>query len=719
MVSKQKYKQYQWMWIFILAVLVVWLTCFVWLQRVSARASSEAVTEMSTIYLQELSTQKIGHLKTRISGQLSRLEMVGEALSEEDLENEQTLTAFLQRMQTANSFDFLAFVDDQGNYHSAEGTYPVASQISSMGALLAGEQLISYDETISGDDMLLLGVDITPVTYGDGTLFAVIAGLNTENIAQQLSISTGSAQVQSCIYTQAGNLVVDGGEGETISLGTNLFSGLRQYAEFADGYDLDTVRQHFQMGREGLCIYTVDGEVDYLFYAPIADTDWYMTTMIPYASIAQTIENFGDTVYQNAVVVLLTVVAALSVIFLSYYSSMRRANNATREAMLQAEDANHAKSQFLSRMSHDIRTPINGIMGMTNIAMQHTDDQERVQDCLSKIDVSSRHLLSLVNDVLDLSRIESGHVDVNSAPMDMDRLVNICAEIIEGQLVDRKVELVRQFEQLNHPHILGDEVHLKQILINILGNAVKFTPDGGVIYFRVWETKVQEDSLWYHFEVEDTGIGMKEEFLDKIWDAFVQEHSGGRTHYNGTGLGMTIVKQFVDMMGGTVSVRSQLGVGSCFTVEIPFPILDGEDNHTLPADEQETVSLEGMRVLLVEDNELNAEIAQTLMEDEGISVTLAENGKAALETFEREPPHRFDVILMDVMMPVMDGLEATRAIRALPRPDAQTIPILAMTANAYTEDIQHTTEAGMNDHLSKPLDIGQFMKTLARYYNKK
>jgi signal transduction histidine kinase/CheY-like chemotaxis protein len=715
MVSKQQMKQYQWVWIFLAAVLVVWLTCFVWLQRASSEASNDAVTEMSTVYLGELSTQKIGHLKTRISGQFSRLTVVAEALSAEDMADEQTLDDFVRRMQQANNFAFLAFVDDKGNYHSADGVYPVASQISSMGTLLEGGQLISYDETISGDNMLLLGINIDPVSYGDTSFFAVIAGLNKENIAQQLSISTGSAQVQSNIYTRTGNLVVDGGEGENVSLGANLFSGLRQYATFSSGYDLASMQQDFQQGREGLCIYTVDGEEEYLFYAPISDTDWYMITLIPYASMAQTIEDFGGTLYQDAVVVSIIMVAALFLIFLFYNSSMRRATQATRAAMLQAEEASRAKSEFLSRMSHDIRTPINGIMGMTSIAMQHTDDPERTMDCLEKIDNSSHHLLSLVNDVLDLSRIESGKVDMNLVPLHMGTLVNSCANMIEGQLVSHDVTLERQFEHLDHACVLADEVHLKQILINILGNAVKFTPGGGRIFFRVRETGIEGNTVRFRFEIEDTGIGMQEEFLDKIWDAFVQENSGGRTHYNGTGLGMTIVKQFVEMMDGTISVTSQVGVGSCFTVEIPFTV--DASGSASPSQETAGADLTGMQVLLVEDNEINAEIAQTLMEEEGIVVTAAGNGREALELFESSPPQRFDAILMDVMMPVMDGLTATRAIRALPRPDAQTIPILAMTANAYTDDMRRTAEAGMNAHLSKPLDMAQLINTLGRYYH--
>jgi CheY-like chemotaxis protein len=364
-------------------------------------------------------------------------------------------------------------------------------------------------------------------------------------------------------------------------------------------------------------------------------------------------------------------------------------------------------------MSHDIRTPINGIVGMAAIAAKHLDDQEKVRDCLNKIEDSSEHLLSLVNDVLDMNRIESGKTTVAQQPFDLRECLGNCASIVAGQLMGREVTLVRDFEGIRHPHVIGDELHLRQVFINILGNAVKFTLDGGTITFRADELERSGQTI-YHFEIEDTGIGMKQEYLPHLFEAFTQEDDGSRTTYKGTGLGMAITKKFMDLMGGTIQVESQLNVGTKFTLELPMAVDTVVHPEPVPVDVQ--FDLRGMRVLLVEDNDLNLEIAQEILEEQGVVVTTAENGQQAVERFQSAAPGDFDAILMDIMMPVLDGLSAAKIIRATQRPDAKTIPILAMTANAYDEDIRKTREAGMNAHLSKPIDVEMLYATLANFY---
>ena len=392
-------------------------------------------------------------------------------------------------------------------------------------------------------------------------------------------------------------------------------------------------------------------------------------------------------------------------------------NRVLKVAAEEAQSASIAKSEFLSHMSHDIRTPINGIMGMTEIALKNVSDAGCVKDCLGKISNSSQHLLSLINDVLDMSRIESGKVALNSAPINMSAVTDECASIIGGQLLERDLELIREFGDFDHPHLIGDELRLRQVLINILGNAVKFTPDGGKIWFRVRQTGSADGKAQFHFEIEDTGIGMKQEFLKHIWEPFAQEDGGSRTNYKGTGLGMAITKQFVEMMGGTISVESRLNVGSKFVIDLSLDI-DQNAAAAAEAPEEAEVHLEGMRILLVEDNEINMEIAQYLLEDVGIAVTCAENGQLALEQFQNHEAGSFDMILMDIMMPVMNGLDAARAIRALDRPDAKTIPIVAMTANAYDEDVRRAREAGMNGHLAKPIDTALLYRTLSELYHR-
>jgi CheY-like chemotaxis protein len=291
-------------------------------------------------------------------------------------------------------------------------------------------------------------------------------------------------------------------------------------------------------------------------------------------------------------------------------------------------------------------------------------------------------------------------------------LIDNCASIIGGQLISREVEFKQEIGEMKHPFLLGDELHLRQVFINILGNAVKFTPDGGTIIFRAKELSADDEKVQYRFEFEDNGIGMSEEFQTKIFEAFSQEDGGSRTTYAGTGLGMAITKQFVDLMQGTIEVRSRLNEGSCFTIELSFDIDNDRKEEVV---QKETISIHGMKVLLVEDIELNMEIAKEILEEEGVTVTGAENGKIARDIFVSSQQGEFDVILMDIMMPVMDGFQATREIRESSHPEAKTIPIIAMTANAYDEDVQSALAAGMNAHIAKPINVHRLFSLLNQY----
>lgn len=339
----------------------------------------------------------------------------------------------------------------------------------------------------------------------------------------------------------------------------------------------------------------------------------------------------------------------------------------------------------------------------------------KATDCVHKIDNASRHLLSLVNDVLDMTRIESGKSTLLHEPIDLRMLVDNCDSIISGQMEGRDLRYSSDCSAVEHERVLGDELRIRQILINIMGNAVKFTPDGGSIRLTVRELSSEGKTASIQFSVADTGIGMKPEFIPHIFDAFAQEEEeGSRTTYKGSGLGMSITKQLVDMMKGEITVVSTVGVGSTFTVTIPMEI--NLEERKLDTVRDVPVSIEGIKVLLVEDNELNMEIAQTILEGEGVTVTPAENGRIAVEIFAANPPGTFDIILMDIMMPEMNGYEATRAIRSMAvRPDGATIPIFAMTANAFDEDRRNAIEAGMNSHIAKPIDFTILKRELAHY----
>jgi signal transduction histidine kinase len=463
------------------------------------------------------------------------------------------------------------------------------------------------------------------------------------------------------------------------------------------------------------------GEKYFVSTVPIGDTEWAVLVFVPTDVLGSSSNIVMSSLLRYLIFIAILVVAIVSLlIFISLRRSSERHllhvqeenNRKLAIAADEANRANQAKSEFLSHMSHDIRTPINGIVGMVNIALKNHTDTERVHECLTKISGAADHLLSLINDVLEMSRIESGRVEMAKKPMNISTLIDNCASIIEGQLLTRILTLNIDARDLKHTTIIGDELRLRQIFINILGNAVKFTPDGGTITFHTEEISDDGKTVVYRFEFEDDGIGMSDEFQEHIFEAFSQEDGGSRTTYVGTGLGMSITKQFVELMGGTITVKSKLSEGSTFTVEIPFEYIEEEKKEETV---QTTKSLKGLKVLLVEDNELNMEIAVEILEDEEVVVSTACDGQEAVEVFEGAPEGSFDMILMDIMMPRMNGYEATRAIRASDHPDAKKVPIVAMSANAYAEDVAEALSSGMNAHVAKPIDVHHLFEVMSQY----
>ena len=385
----------------------------------------------------------------------------------------------------------------------------------------------------------------------------------------------------------------------------------------------------------------------------------------------------------------------------------------------QAQAASKAKSTFLSNMSHDIRTPMNAIIGFTNIAL-HQDSVPEMHNCLKKIEESSDHLLSLLNDVLDISRIESGKVEFSPVPANITAVTDSVIEIVKGMILNRELNFEVHREPLQNPYVMTEPVRIREILVNILNNAVKFTKDGGTIRFDAGSRPgADAQHIVICYRIKDTGIGMSEEFQKKLFDEFAQEENGVRTQYKGTGLGMPISKKYVELMGGTITVDSRKGVGTTFTVEIPMELTNAEKvEKTKPLVQHN--DLKGIKVLLAEDNDLNAELATMLLEDLGMTVTRAADGQEVVDLFAEYPAGTYDIILMDIMMPKMDGHQAAKAIRAMyaDRPDAEEIPIIALSANAFSEDVQASQDAGMNGHVSKPLNMEEVTKVIERNLNR-
>lgn len=462
--------------------------------------------------------------------------------------------------------------------------------------------------------------------------------------------------------------------------------------EFRAFTDLDTAQQRLEgKAFDGFTMENVEGK-------------WYQLLLVPQ-------RRFTHREKPSSLMLLFRDVSKQKERDMEYQENLRRA---AEEATL----ANAAKTDFLRRMSHDIRTPINGIRGMVQIADRFPNDTKKQAECREKIMRSSDFLLELVNDVLDMSKLESGEMQLEEVPFNLNELLHDVGTLLSTQVQARGITCTLTMEDKREKHVIGSPLHLRQIFQNIGGNAIKYGRAGGYVHATCSIVSQTENTVRYRFICEDNGCGMSEEYQKHMFEPFSQENSGARTTYQGTGLGLSIVKKLVDAMGGTVTVVSEKGVGTTFITEIPLKLDPAAFDAEKPEEEIDTTVFRGLHVLLVEDNEVNMEIAAFLLEDSGAEVTKAWNGAEGLEKFKASAPGTYDLILMDIMMPVMNGLEAAEKIRALDRPDSETVPIFAMTANAFSDDAARSRKAGMNEHLTKPLDLEKITKAVRKYCKK-
>ena len=709
-------------------ILVAFLVSGVFFMRDSLM--KQTVEERSN-QLKEMVTQIRANLDSGLQTHWNLVEGLNNAVQGNQFKNSRDVSDNIAHLENDFCTELygcrVMLLDEQGTAYLSDGPAGIWYDISH---LLDGKKrhtFVSETDNIAGSFLVFSQELDDPITMGENNVrFTHIALLkDIQTLKQYYTTTTYGGSAATYIIKKNGTLAYFDADNDDVIGARNVNKALEE-AEYVQGQSFAAVQE--QLDKDGIAAANIllnRSEYCYCLTA-LQDYDITLMLLIPADSVAVSTLNMMNSTIRTEIIfmsamALMLLLAVIGFIRVQRSSQMVKMEQETNKELnrlrMVAESANAAKSTFLNNMSHDIRTPMNAIIGFTNIAMKHSPPPE-IKNCLDKISDSSEHLLALINDVLDISRIESGKIKFVPEAVDITEVSDSVLTIMDGYLSNRNITFKTELTEPKTPFVLTDAVRVREVLVNILGNAVKFTQDGGTITFAVsYLPGIDDRHVNVRYRISDTGIGMSEEFVDHIFDEFSQEEHGARTQYQGTGLGMAITKRYVDLMGGTISVESKKGVGSTFIVELPMEITDAcevkKKDYSVGK-----MDLTGLKILLAEDNDLNAEIAMVQLEELGIQITRASDGEEAVRIFAENPQGTFNLILMDVMMPKMNGYEATKAIRSLPnRPDAAAIPIIAMTANAFAEDVQASLDAGMNGHLSKPIVMDEVIKAIARNLN--
>ncbi len=811
--------------------------------------SEEAINEVGKIYMSEMSMQLQQKFDAITTSWISQVEGIIRRTPPEENQYGQKMLDELALGASVRGFEYLGLYTFDGEHEDVYGG-PVSfySEEEFQSTIEEEKKIISgYDA--EGEKLLFLTVDAEYPMKGGKDSDMLVAGLPMSQLETALVLDAESSMVYTHIVRKDGGFVVRSGEAFRDNYFDRLLETISSDSEKSPEEYVDEIQTAMEENGEYSALVISDDTHRHIYCAPLSNSDWYLVSVMPYGVLDDAIMHLSDERQKKMLTAGSIILAALLLIFIFYYRMSQQQLVELDKAEKAATSANKAKSEFLSSMSHDIRTPMNGIVGMTAIAIANIQDTARVQDCLKKISLSSRHLLGLINDVLDMSKIESGKLSLNIDILSLRDVMENIVNIIQPQIKERRQHFDIFIENIESEEVCCDGVRLNQVLVNLLSNAIKFTPEEGTINVYLYQeaSPAGDSYVRCHFRVKDNGIGMSPEFQRKIFETFSREDNKVQK-IEGTGLGMAITKFIVGMMGGTIEVESEQGKGSEFHVTIDLEratiqdtdillppwrllvvdnnedlcrsaasvlkgigvqaewVLNGrealqkiEENHRknadyeiilldwkmpdmnglettrgirkivgddlpiliisaydwsdieeearaagaqgfiskplfksnlylglsryvegmLEDDEQETnaekeLDFGGLRILLAEDNDLNWEIAEDILTDVGFEVEWAENGQICVDKFKQSEPGYYDAVLMDIRMPVMNGYDAAKAIRALDRPDAR-LPIIAMTADAFSEDIQRCLECGMNEHVAKPIDIDKLMKLLKRY----
>lgn len=733
----------------IIVVFSVWIFFEVYHKYIDQILYEERLSQMKVV-----TSQLFEGIEGMMDNRWETVASQSNRLDDIEVTNILELSEFMMKQSRINEFEEksqrLIAVDDLGRYYTQQG---LQGNLIEMDVLIEQPDQVSFVSntvTTNRTEIVFLKKVKQPIHINDGsrTVFIEYYGIAQDMRAFNPYFECNAYKGSNTVYVVDYNgLKIFNSQSDEVLHGYNTFTVLENM-KYLHGSSFEQAKQILSENCISYSNAILDGVEYYYSLYQMEDSEWTLLFLVPSSYVAQ---NTVKLVNLTVLIVLIFAIILVTISAMAIFATMRRLQKEAVEAERRtndklalineqldqknadlskavqvaenafevAENANHAKSDFLANMSHDIRTPMNAIIGMTTLIERDAQLPDKVREYTKKIQCSSRHLLGIINDVLDMSKIESGKTIINVGEFYLPELLEQMDAAFRQQTDAKKQKFEIKIQNLEHKWLLGDSMRLLQILNNLLSNAYKYTPAGGTICIEVQE--MEQSSSSYAklcFKVMDNGIGMSRKFLAKIYDSFTREERSVTNTIQGTGIGMSIVKSLVDLMGGSIDVESMQGKGTCFELILDFRIPEKTvtdcSKQKEEKEETDTSQLRGMHFLCAEDNELNAEILKELLHMEGAECVLCPNGRAVVEKFEKSAPGDYDMILMDVQMPVMNGYEATKAIRRGNHPLALTIPIVAMTANAFSEDVQKSLSAGMNVHISKPMD----MKKLARVVKK-
>lgn len=697
-------KKSQLLMVALAAVLIIGAGLWLYMRQVTSMLSSNILNTM-----QEIAAHDKSFIENSLDRSCTSLDRIGQRLSSEKSVSLQDLQTKLSLELASNSFQYLYLIDNNGTMYSGALLIQDGSHLSYVQNILKGVPRTitrSVETTVvdSQDETIVYAVPIQPFKVENKLFVGLVGQTIINDVRRHMTASSFAGQGTSLVIDKDGYYIVNWAEHNGIGQQDNIFDNL-QSAKFLDHFSMDKVKAEINQGHNFHCSYILQDTSYVLCMSPFNVTDWYLAVTVPAAVFTKQSKQFMFMTLSMLFISLLIIISLAIGLFKIWRLSI--------EARANAE----AKANFLSKMSHEIRTPLNALTGLNYLMLVNLQDSTKLKYYLDKSANTSQYLLSLINDILDISKLEQSGIVLEQEPFSLINISTLLHEMLRGQL-EKKAQTFVVEDKIPQPIIIGDEMRLKQVLLNVLSNAIKFTPENGHISMQMTQTPGSSKKVITTIKITDDGIGISEKFQKHIFESFTQERGQAASHneQQGSGLGMAISYLLMQQMGGSLSVASTLGKGSCFTLVLPAEpgiLKQTAPEITVPV-QTVTAQGSGLHLLIAEDNKLNADILVNILRREGYKTSVAVNGREAVEMFAGSAPNYFGAILMDAQMPVMDGYTATKKIRALAKPDAKTIPIYACTANTAKEDREKALATGMNGFIAKPIDIKKLLAILKK-----